>query len=115
LLLAMLGIYGVVTYNVEERTREIGIRLAFGASRAGIQRMLLKQGMWLTLWGTLGGTVAALVLTRLLAKLLFGTKAYDPATFVSVAVLLSATALLACALAAKRATGMQPLQALRCE
>jgi putative ABC transport system permease protein len=115
LLLAMLGIYGVVTYNVAERTREIGIRLAFGATHGGIERMLLKQGMRLALWGTLTGAAASLLLSRLLTKLLFATKAYDPATFAAVALLLSATALMACFLAARRATSMDPMQALRCE
>ena len=115
LLLALLGIYGVVTYNVQERTREIGIRLAFGATFGAIQRMLLKQGMALSLWGTLIGVAAALGLTRLMASLLFGTKPHDPATFISVAVVLIATALSTCALAARRAAGMDPMQALRCE
>jgi putative ABC transport system permease protein len=115
LLLALLGIYGVVTYNVEERTREIGIRLAFGATLGSIQRMLLKQGMALALWGTLIGAAAALGLTQLMASLLFGTKAHDPFTFISVALLLVLTAMSACALAARRAAVMDPMQALRCE
>ena len=114
LLLAVLGIYGVVTYNVEERTREIGIRVALGASPGGIRRMLLKQGMTLALLGTLIGMVASLALARTMASLLFGTTAHDPATFVSVALVLSGTALGACYLAAGRATAMDPVEALRC-
>ena len=115
LLLALLGIYGVVTYNVEDRTREIGIRLAFGATLGGVQRMLLRQGVALALWGTLFGAAAALGLTQLMASLLFGTKAHDPLTFISVAAVLTLTAVSTCALAARRAAGMDPMQALRCE
>ncbi len=115
LLLAVLGIYGVVTYNVEERTREIGIRVALGASQSGIVRMILKQGMTLGILGIVIGTVGSLALTRLLAGLLFGTRATDPATFVSVIFLLGGVALSACYMAARRATDVDPTTALRPE
>jgi putative ABC transport system permease protein len=104
LLLAVLGIYGVVTYIVEERTREIGIRVALGASYGGIIGLLLKQGMRLAGLGIVIGTLASLVLTRLLVRLLFGTKPTDPLTFTA-----------ACYLAARRAAQVDPMTALRWE
>jgi ABC-type antimicrobial peptide transport system permease subunit len=115
LILAMLGIYAVASYNVAERTREIGIRIAFGASTGGIQRMLLKQGLMLALCGALIGAGASFAVSRLLAGLLFATKPDDPVTFAAVAGVLVGTALTACYLATRRATGMDPMQALRCD
>jgi putative ABC transport system permease protein len=112
-LLAVLGIYGVVTYIVEERTREIGIRVALGASYNGIIALLLKQGMLLAGLGIAIGAAASLGLTRLLVKLLFGTKPADPLTFVSVVCGLAAVAVIACYLAARRATSVDPMTALR--
>src|SRR5262249_60718 len=114
-LLAVLGIYGVVTYIVEERTREIGLRVALGASYTGIIGLLLKQGMVLAGIGIAIGTVASLGLTRLLVKLLFGTKPADPLTFVSFVIGLAAVAVTACYLAARRATSVDPMTALRWE
>jgi len=114
-LLAALGIYGVVSYIVEERTREIGIRVALGASYRSILRMLLRQGMVLAGLGIVIGGVSSLFLTGLLKKLLFGTKAADPATFASVVLGLGCIALLACYLAARRATAVDPMTALRME
>jgi putative ABC transport system permease protein len=114
-VLAVLGIYGVVTYIVEERTREIGIRVALGASYNGIIRLLLKQGMTLAGLGIAIGTLASLGLTRLLVKLLFGTKPADPLTFISVVFGLAAVAITACYLAARRATSVDPMTALRWE
>ena len=114
-LLAMLGVYGVVTYIVEERTREIGIRVALGASYNGIIGLLLKQGMILAGLGIAIGTIASLGLTRLLVKLLFGTKPADPLTFAAVVSGLAGVALAACYLAARRATSVDPMTALRWE
>ena len=115
LLLAVLGIYGVVTYIVEERTREIGIRVALGESYRGIIALLLKQGMRLAGLGIVIGTAASLGLTRLLVKLLFSTKPADPVTFVTVVLGLGGVALAACFLAARRATRVDPMTALRWE
>jgi putative ABC transport system permease protein len=113
LLLAVLGIYGVVTYIVEERTREIGIRVALGASYGGIIGLLMKQGMRLAGLGIVIGTAASLGLTRLLVNLLFGTKAADPVTFAGVVVGLGAVAMAACYLAARQAAQVEPITALR--
>ena len=115
LLLAVLGIYGVVTYIVEERTREIGIRVALGASYAGIIMLLLKQGMRLAGVGIVIGTVVSLGLTRLLVNLLFGTRATDPVTFAGVVGGLGGVAMAACYLAARRAARVEPIAALRWE
>ncbi len=115
LLLAVLGIYGVVTYIVEERTREIGIRVALGASYRGVIGLLLKQGMRLALLGIVIGTIVSLGLTRLLVKLLFGTRPADPLTFTAVVFGLAAVALAACYLAARRAAQVEPMTALRWE
>ena len=113
LLLAVLGIYGVVTYIVEERTREIGIRVALGASYGGIIRLLMKQGMGLAGLGIVIGTAASLGLTQLLVNLLFGTKATDPWIFAAVVAGLGAVAMGACYLAAKQAASVEPITALR--
>ena len=113
LFLAILGIYGVVTYIVEERTREIGIRVALGASYGGIIRLLMNQGMRLAGLGIIIGTAASLGLTQLLAKLLFGTKATDPVTFAAVVAGLGGVAIGACYLAAKQAASVEPITALR--
>ena len=115
LLLAALGIYGVVSYLVAERTREIGIRVALGASYRGILRMLMRQGMVLAGMGIGIGTVASLVLTGLLKKLLFGTRPADPLTLGAVALALGCVALVACFLAARRASRVDPITALRME
>ena len=114
-LLAALGIYGVVTYIVEERTREIGIRVALGSSYRGIIEMLLRQGMKLAALGIAIGTIASLLLTRLMEKLLFGTKASDPATYISVTLGLGGVVLIACYLAVRRAVDVDPITSLRCE
>ncbi len=115
LLLVSMGIYGVMAYSVAQRTREIGIRMALGADRADVLKLTLKRGMGLTLIGVGIGIAASIALSRLMAALLFGMPATDPATFAAVALLLTAVALLACYVPARRATGIDPLIALRDE
>ncbi|HTA23618.1 MAG TPA: ABC transporter permease [Terriglobales bacterium] len=115
LLLAITGIYGVVSYSVAERTREIGIRVALGAQRTDVLRMVLRQGLILAGFGIAIGMTVALGATRLLTSLLFGTSASDPATFASVAGLLIAVVLAACYVPARNAMKVDPMVALRYE
>jgi ABC-type antimicrobial peptide transport system permease subunit len=115
LLLAIIGIYGVMAYSVALRTQEIGVRMALGASRTQILAIVIVKGVALTTAGITLGIVAALGLTRLMASLLYDVKASDPATFVSVALLLVVTALLACLQPALRAALIDPMIALRHE
>jgi putative ABC transport system permease protein len=114
-LLAGLGIYGVMNYSVAERTREIGIRVALGAETRDVLRLVLRQGLMLALVGVALGIAASLALTRLMKSLLFGISTTDPLTFVAVASLLTFIALLACWIPARRATKVNPMIALRCE
>jgi predicted permease len=115
LLLAAIGIYGLMAYSVEQRTQEIGIRLALGAQYGTVRRMVVFQGMRLALVGVVLGVASAYGLTKLIASLLYGVQARDPAVFVGVPVLLILVALIAVWVPAKRATRVSPVDALRCD
>jgi ABC-type antimicrobial peptide transport system permease subunit len=115
LALSCVGIYGVISYVVGQRTREIGIRMALGAQQRDVLRMVLGDGARMALVGVIAGIVAALGLTRLMANQLFGVSAYDPLTFTAVAIVLTLVALLACYLPARRAVRVDPMIALRDE
>ena len=115
LVLSAVGIYGVISYLTGQRTHEIGIRVALGASTSDVLRMILGEGMRITLVGVAIGVAAALALTRLIAKVIYGVSAYDPLTFLGVAILLIGVALLACYLPARRAMRVDPIIALRYE
>ena len=114
-LLALIGIYGVISYAVTQRTQEIGVRMALGAHRSEIVRMVVLQGVTVALIGIATGAATALALTRLMTSLLFEVKPNDPVTFVTVACVLLATSLLACGIPALRAARVDPLAALRYE
>jgi putative ABC transport system permease protein len=115
LILAAIGIYGLIAYSVQQRTQEMGIRMALGADRAHIRGLVIWQGMRLAIFGVVLGIAAAFGLTRLLASFLFGVKAWDPLVFVTVPIVLSAVAFLAVWFPATRASRLDPQQALRME
>ena len=115
LALSAVGIYGVVAWNVTQRTREIGIRLALGANRSNVLRLVIGQSMGVVLLGIALGVAGSLAVARTLQSLLFGMSAFDPGTFAAVALLLAGVALLACVLPARRATKVDPMVALRAE
>ena len=115
LVLATVGIYGVISYSASRRTHEIGVRMSLGASRFDVLLLVVRQGVWLALAGSVTGIFGALLLSRLMAKLLYGVKPTDPATFVAVAAGLGLVAMLACYLPARRAMRIDPMAALRYE
>ena len=115
LLLAAIGIYGVMSYTVSQRTQEIGLRMALGAQVASVQPMILGQTLKLTLLGVGLGLAGAFVVARFLTSMLFGVGVYDPVTFVGVAALLIAVALMAAYVPARRAMRVDPVVALRYE
>jgi ABC-type antimicrobial peptide transport system permease subunit len=115
LLLAMVGLFGVLSFMVAQRTTEIGVRIALGASRERIMRQMLRDGLRPAIYGLVLGLVASVGVTRLIESLLFGTKPLDLAVFVLVSVTLLVVAALACTLPAWRASRLDPMQALRAE
>jgi ABC-type antimicrobial peptide transport system permease subunit len=112
-VLGVVGIYGVISFFVGQRTREIGIRMALGAQRRDVLKMVVKEGLSLTLTGVAIGLIAALGLTRLLGSLLYGVSPTDPLALGSVAVLFALVALAACYIPARRAVRVDPVVALR--
>ena len=115
LILALVGVFGVISFSVSQRTNEIGIRMAMGAAQASILRMILRQGVWIISAGLISGIALALAISRLVSDFVAGVSPYDPLTYVSVTALLGAVSLLACYFPARRATRVDPMIALRYE
>jgi putative ABC transport system permease protein len=115
LTLAAVGLYGVMSYMVAQRTQEIGIRMALGAQRNDVLRLVVRQGLTVAAIGILLGSAGAFALRRTMANFIFGVTATDPATFAGVALLLLCVSFLACFLPARRAAKVDPMEALRCE
>jgi len=113
--LACIGLYGLLSYEVARRTREIGVRTALGAQRSDVLALFLRRGLIVVLLGSAAGVGAAAGMTRLLGSLLYGVRAFDPLTFLGAAVLFAVVGLLACFLPASRAMRVDPAAALRCE
>ena len=114
-MLACVGLYGVISYSVAQRTHEIGVRVALGAQSVDVLKLVIRQGMTLTLVGLIVGIGTGLAVTRVLTDMLYGVTATDPVTFGFVPALLLVVAFLACYVPARRATRVDPLEALRYE
>jgi ABC-type antimicrobial peptide transport system permease subunit len=115
LLLAVVGLYGVMSYLVAQRTREIGIRMALGAQASSVLNMVMREGLRLSIVGVVLGVAAAIGLTRLMATALYGVRPTDPITYAAMAIVLTVVTLSACWIPARRATKVDPIEALRDE
>jgi ABC-type antimicrobial peptide transport system permease subunit len=115
LILALVGVFGVISFSVSQRTNEIGIRMAMGAAQSSILRMILRQGVWIISGGVAAGVFLTLAIARLVGNFISGVSPYDPLTYLSVSALLMLVGLFACYIPAHRATRVDPMVALRYE